>query len=107
MIGALNQRITFQSYTRSADGAGGKTKTWADLASVPNVWAMVKPKGAKESTEEGRVNASGVYIFTVRNRTDLDERMRIVWGGSNYNIRAIHREGWQSQYLQIEAERGV
>lgn len=107
MIGDLNERITFQSYTLSDDGIGGKVKTWANLASVPTVWANVIPKSGIEGRTEDRDNATGMYVFVIRERTDIDERTRIVWRGSYYNIRNIMRRGNTPQYLDIEAERGV
>ena len=107
MIGKLSERITFQSYSLVSDGAGGNTKTWANLASIPTVWAKVEAKSAGEQFDEQRTTATGMYLFTIRERTDIDERDRIVWRGVNYNIRAVLRDGSRPQYLRIEAERGV
>lgn len=107
MIGKLDQRVTFQSYTETDDGAGGKLKAWANLSSVPTVWAHVKPGGGFERFEEDRQTAMAMTTFTIRNRTDVDERSRIVWNGENYNIRQIKRASGREQYLAIVAERGV
>lgn len=103
----MDQRITLQSKTLAADGIGGQPATWANLTTTPSVWAHVIAKSGREMFEEGRVNATNTFIFTIRNRSDLDETMRIVWAGSNYNIRSILRMGGRKLYLQIEAERGV
>jgi len=105
--GKLDQRITLQTFTEADDGIGGKTKAWANLASVPAVWAKVSHKGGLEVLSEGRTNATSKTIFTIRNRTDLDERMRVVWGSENYDVRNINRMGGRALYLDIEAERGV
>ena len=105
MIGRLNERITFQSYTTVSDGAGGRVTTWANLGSVPTVWASVKAKSGTEGFSEGRTNAEATYTFIVRQRSDLDERMRIVWRSENYDVTAIMRSGNHPQYLIIEAER--
>lgn len=106
-IGRLDQRITFQSYTTVSDGAGGQEKTWADLASVPSVWAQVLPGGGGERFEEDRDNARQVVVFRVRTRTDITEAMRVVWRGVNYNIRSLPDLGTRDLYMRIEAERGV
>lgn len=103
----MDQRITLQVPTLTSDGGGGQTAAWGDIPSTPVVWARVMPKRGNERMEEDRMSATGVYLFTIRNRTDLDERMRIVWRGENYNVRAIMREGPRPLYLTIEAERGV
>lgn len=105
--GKLDQRITFQAYTLSPDGAGGQTKTWANLTTTPTVWAHAKPVRGTESFSEDRTNATSTVMFTIRNRGDLTDAMRIVWGGVNYNIRDIRRAGSREMYLTIIAERGV
>ena len=107
MIGKLDEQITFQTYTETADGIGGVTKTWANLASDPTVWAQVRAGSGREAFLEDRTNATAAVIFLVRNRADLTEKMRIVWNSETYNIREIKYEGGRSMYLRIVAERGV
>lgn len=107
MIGRLDQRVTLQSPTRTADAAGGFTAAWGNLTSTPVVWARVEPKSGSESMSDDRMNAASMYQFTIRNRSDVDERMRIVWLGENYNVRSVLREGPRPLYLTIEAERGA
>jgi len=104
--GSLDQRITFQEGIETSDGAGGISTSWADIVTVPKVWARVWPKSARELTEEGRINAVGLYAFKIRNRSDISEKHRIIWGGENYNIRAVRRSGDRVGYLFIDAERG-
>lgn len=106
-IGALDERVTLQAYTQVADGGGGFTKTWANLASVPTVWAHVKPASGREALEDGRTNAESLNVFTIRNRSDIDEKTRIVWRGDNYNIRQIKRASRREMYLEIVAEFGA
>lgn len=107
MIGKLDQRITLQSYSLSADGAGGQTKTWANLPSTPTVWAHVKPGSGSERFKDDRTEATSLATFTIRQRSDVDELCRIQWGGVDYNIRQIRRASGREQYLEINAERGV
>jgi SPP1 family predicted phage head-tail adaptor len=103
MIGKLDQRVTIQTRTAASDGGGGTYYSWANTATV---WAHVKPRVARESLQEGRVNASQVVTFTIRNRA-LDETQRLVWRGEAYNIRAVMREGARPLYVAVDAERGV
>jgi SPP1 family predicted phage head-tail adaptor len=107
MIGRLNERITIQEATLSDDGIGGKTKAWADLDCNPKVWAKVFVKSGGEGMQEGRMNATSMHEFTIRTRHDVNETMRIVWRGENYNIRLMKRSGNHPQYMIAEAERGV
>jgi len=91
----------------TSDGAGGQTKTYEDLDRFPTVWASVAPVRGNESFTEDRTNATGMYLFTIRNRTDIDERTTIIWRDESYNIRQVKRAGGREMYLKIEAERGV
>lgn len=104
--GRLDQRITLQEKQRTADGIGGFTDALSNIGTTPTVWAKVEPKSGSEDLSEGRMNAVGMYVFTVRTRTDLNESMVILWGGETYNIQAIMRRGERPLYMQIEAMRG-
>lgn len=105
--GRLTERITFQRRTTSSDGGGGVTEGLANIATVPTVWAHVMPIRGTEETDSDRVNARGRFLFTIRNRDDIDETMTIVWRSVTYNIRHVHRESPIEHYLKIEAERGA
>lgn len=105
--GHLDQRITLQRLTRTADGFGGLTDAWADYPTNARVWAYVRAKAGRESMDEGRMTASFTVLFTIYNRNDIDPRDRIVWQGVNYNIRGLRQEGGRRLMLVIEAERGV
>lgn len=107
MIGHLDQRITFQRKTETADGIGGTTRAWANLIATPTVWAKVTPRIGKESTSEGRINASATATFTVRYRADITELDRIQWRGEPWNIRRVMRKTQRDLYIEIDAERGV
>lgn len=107
MIGKLDQQITLQAQTETADGGGGNTAAWADFATDATVWAEVFPRGGKEGLQDGAHNASAMFVFQIRNRTDVSELDRIMWGGEPYNIRRVARRGGREMYLTIEAERGV
>lgn len=104
VIGGLDQTVTIQTATLASDGGGGSTKTWATLATV---FAKVVPKTGRESMDADRVNAVSSFLFVIRNRTDVNETCRFVWGGENYNIRNVRRAGTRAMYLEIDAERGA
>ncbi len=101
--GQLDQRVTLQSKTRTADNMGGATETWSDVGTF---WAMVRPMRGRETLDDQRVEAKGMYRFVMRER-DVNETQRFLWKGEAYNIRAVMREGGRSLYLDIDAERGV
>lgn len=105
--GQLDQRVTFQGKTMTPDGGGGNTTAWTDFATTPTVWAHVKPLRGTEIMREGGDVATADYRFTIRHRGDVSEVDRIVWGGTVYNIRQVHRVSAREMYLTIDAERGV
>ena len=105
--GQLDQRVTFQSETKTDDGGGGETSVWANISTDPTVWASVTTTGGGEGFSEERTNATSMAEFVIRNRGDLSEAMRILWDGEAYNIRHIDRMGSREMYLTINAERGV
>lgn len=102
--GDLDQRITIQRETRTADSYGGAALSWVEEATV---WAGVRPLSGRERADLGEVEAPANYRFTIRRRAGLTEAMRISWGGALYNIRFIADPGPRSLYMTIEAERGV
>lgn len=103
-IGELDERITLQREVRTSDGMGGYSTALIDVATV---WAKVIARSGRERAYADRLNAEGAYTFVIRVRSDLLESDRILWDGSQYNIRAIARQGSRDMYLEIDAERGV
>lgn len=105
--GELDQRITFQERQSVPDNMGGSTDTWVDISTLSSVWAHVRPKSGREVTEYDRVNAETGYLFVIRNRSDILEKYRILWGGEPFNIKSILKPKSRSLYLEINGERGV
>lgn len=102
--GQLDQRITIQQETRTADDYGGAVTAWPTLATV---WANVRPLAGRERADLAAVEAPATYRFTIRRRSDITAAMRIAWDGQTYNIRFVSDPGPRSLYMALEAERGV
>ena len=102
--GELDQRVTFQTLSRTPDGQGGSAEAWADIGTV---WAHVRPRSGKEVEKFDRVNADVFYLMVVRYRSDLVAADRAVWQGVSYNIRSINDAGGRKLYLEMDAQRGV
>jgi SPP1 family predicted phage head-tail adaptor len=84
--GKRNQRITFQVRAEGTDAAGQPNGEWAALAVRPNDWAFVKPLRGAEFLAAGQFQARVDVVFNIRYRSDVNERMRIVWNGEVYEI---------------------
>jgi SPP1 family predicted phage head-tail adaptor len=98
----MDRRITFQEVTETQSATGFSTKAWADYVTV---WAQVTYKSGKEYFEADKVNAEVVKLFRVRHRSDLTNKMRIVYESRNYDILSIdsdYRKG--ETYVTAKAE---
>jgi SPP1 family predicted phage head-tail adaptor len=108
--GRMDQRVTFQEETLSADGGGGGAPSWADIGTVPTVWASVVPMRASETLDAAQLEGRAIYRLTVRNRSDITAGMRILWvtnGNLVLNIRALPDPGPRALYRTVEAEAGA
>lgn len=104
--GEMTERVVIQSETRTADGQGGFTITWSDVATV---WAKVESVSGREASAAGQVEWTQRYRIWIRKRS-IDPAHRVKWstnGDVVLNIREIHDQGGRWQYLMIVAERGV
>ena len=90
-IGNMRARITWQAATVSQDAAGEPIKTWANLASVPTVWANVQSRAAGERFISGgeQVQSAISHTVRIRYRTDLTVQMRGVWGSKYLYVENI------------------
>jgi len=94
--GALDQLITIKRETRTSDGMGGDTVALTDVAA--DLWAHVRPRRGRELATHDRVEAPAMYLFKIRNRSDIKNTDRIVWNGATYNIREVLTEGTRAAY---------
>ena len=103
--GELDQRITISREIRTNDDMGGEVITLTVIASC--ISAKVRQMSANESERFEKLNATATNLFVVRYRDDIREDDRIMWGGEEYNIRSIVKEGSRRLYTEYYAERGV
>ena len=93
MTQQLDRIITIQQRTVARDPSfGGEIVTWVDL---DEVWASFRPRTATERFEnESNIElASNTAAFRVRYRSDVDETMRIVHDGHEWDIEGIVEVG--------------
>lgn len=91
-IGPLRHRVTIQSFTVSQDSYGEEIKTWANLASVPTVWAdvQVAPAGERFLGAAEQVQATVSLKVRIRYRTDVTVQMRLVEGSRYLYIENVY-----------------
>lgn len=99
-IGDLDRQITLRALTTSRDTFGEEIQTWSDLATV---WAKVDYSTGFERFEGEQETAFTGVVFYIRHRTDLNQKLRIVYENEEYDIKGIH-EVDRRFFLKIIAE---
>ena len=92
MTQQLDRIITIQQQMTTRDSFGSEIITWVDL---DEVWASFRPQTATERfrNESNIVQATTTAAFRIRYRSDLDETMRIVHDGHEWDIQGIIEVG--------------
>ena len=85
-IGALRERLTLQSPSRTADGGGGAIVTWEP---VVELWAAVRPISGDERLRHDAVTARVTHEVWIRHRADVVPAMRFVAGPRILDIVAV------------------
>ena len=107
-IGELDERITFQTETTAADGMGGVTSTsWANIADTPEVWAKVVTDASDEGERGSLITNEYPVTVIIRNRSDIDPTMRVVWRALNYAIRSITPYSKREEFRLLKLLHGA
>lgn len=102
--GSLDQRVTLQSLSATTDAGGGRVETWAEVATI---WAKVTPASGRERLETGQLESPAKYRVTIRRRTDITAKHRLLWQGKPLNIRFDGFNSPRDGYMTLDAEMGV
>lgn len=112
MIGQRRDRVTFQRHGRTQRADGGYDVAWSTLSTV---WAAVRPVGAREREQSGRMTGETSYIIEIDaldRPADLTTDDVIVWdtspvGAIRLNLRAIRLPTSRALPLELVADAGV
>ena len=102
--GVLRERIQIQQESNVSDGQGGSALSWTE---VDTVWARVSPIRGAERLQGMQVQDETVRRITIRYRTDITPKMRVVWGSRIMNIREVINPDEHKKYLQLTVEDNV
>lgn len=92
--GRYDRQITIQSATETQSSTGYAAESWANLGTDPTVWAQVIQKSGREFFEADKVAAEVVTVFRIHYRSDLTNKMRIVYNSRNFDILEIKELGY-------------
>ena len=99
-IGKLNKRITFQSFTTITNDYGFEIQEWADYTTV---WASANNLNGREYFAAQAVQAEKTVKFTIRYNKNINESMRIIFEGNNYDISSIDNIKYGNEFMEIKA----
>jgi SPP1 family predicted phage head-tail adaptor len=102
----LKEPIAIQRMTRTSDGAGGQTQSWATVSGAP-IRAAVLPLSGSERYQFDRLDATASLKVTVRYVAGLLESDRIVIRNRNHNIRYIKNVEFADKWLELIVDAGV
>jgi SPP1 family predicted phage head-tail adaptor len=104
-IGHLRERVTLQTPTRTADGAGGYTETWANLAPA-TVWAAVEAAPAAEVERRlgAEVTAGLVFRVKLRAHSGVTTRTRVTWGTRVLHVKGLETPDRLGRWLTLYCE---
>lgn len=106
-IGELNRRITIQRATPTTNSYGEEIVTWSKLATA---WAAMRNVPQKEPFAGDQFVSVVSTIFTLRHRSDVTAKMRIVDDGKIYEIDSVADPDGARRFVECQCtllERGA
>lgn len=100
-IGELNWRLTLQAPVDTPDGAGGSTRSYAD---VTTLWAKVEPVSARTDIVAAAAGATVTHRIVIRRGPDVTTRHRLLEGARIYRVIAVRDEDSSRRFRLIHAE---
>lgn len=104
--GMLREPVEFQERTQVSDGAGGYTETWAAVSGAPTR-AYVRQLSSGEQWASQRTEGRSSHMIVVRYTDAINETMRAVIRGREYNLDPPNNVDFDDRWLEIKARRGV
>jgi SPP1 family predicted phage head-tail adaptor len=99
--GALNRRLVLEEPVETADGAGGVTRSYAEVATL---WASVTPLAARAGVEADALAAAVTHRIVIRAGPDITTRQRLRLGARIFRIVAFRDPDERGRFLEISAE---
>uniref|UniRef100_A0A6M3LN13 Putative head-tail joining protein n=1 Tax=viral metagenome TaxID=1070528 RepID=A0A6M3LN13_9ZZZZ len=85
-IGALRERVAIHTVSTTVSSAGYQTDSWT---TTDTVWANVASIPDRELYQAQAIKASLAYRVTIRYRTDVTGKTRIVWDSKTLEIHNV------------------
>ena len=102
--GMLNRKIELQALVKTTTATGGFTQSWVSVATL---WAKIKNTSGSELLHADQLGVTSFSDFTIRYRSNINEIMKIVYRGNDYQIRHIDNIEELDLWMVVKAEKGV
>lgn len=96
----LKHRITLQVFTTVVNENGFEVETWIDFKTL---WSAVTNLHGREYFAAAAVKAENTVKFTIRYTEGIDESMRILFKGKQYNISSVDNIRYANKFIEIKA----
>jgi SPP1 family predicted phage head-tail adaptor len=105
----LRHRIDIQQYTETQDSDGAVDFVWATLHDqMPAEIVPVSGIGYTRALIAADQTQEPVTVrITVRYRSNIDEKMRVVHGSDIYNIKAVLADPSLRRWLTLMCQKGL
>lgn len=105
--GILRERVTIQSEQRTSNGRGGFTTGWSNVT-APTVAAEIVGLSGDEAIEANIQRASTTWRVTIRRRSDVTPKHRLLWGAVVMAVRSvIPHPKWPREATLLICESGA
>lgn len=104
-IGRLKAKVTIQSASEVPDVYGDPVSTWSNFAA--NRWAEVDPQKGVEQFLRQRIISEETILFRLRYITGVRPKMKLVYGGDDYDIRSVINVRNADRELLLECQKIV
>ena len=108
-VSRLRHRITLQQEIKTADGAGGYTRSWQN---VTDLWAEIniissRFRYGRERLYAGQIQSELTHKIIIRYRSGITASMRLLFENRVFNIRSIANLQENDEILELLVEEGV
>lgn len=100
-IGNLNRLVSIQCRAAGQDAAGQPNGTWTELAGV---WANVRYQSGVEAMKADASVSTAKASIRIRRRTDVTAAMRVVYGSTTFEIKAVLPDEQDRAYAFLVCE---
>lgn len=97
----MRHTVKLQSVTRTADGMGGFTTSWATEATVP---AAIWPVSAKERIRSESPTMTTTHRVQIRYHEGVSPKWRVVFGDRYFNIVSVINKEERNYQMDLLCE---